>query len=138
MNRKYFPWLALLGALLLFFWVKKNQRGVITGTRDRIEVQAPVGNGDGFDRNIRPLVYSTHARCRMDCRHIDESEVEEILANGRLNISKIETSGKGVSYPVEGRTHDGQRVRIVFAPKKDKMVVVTVIDLEVEYKCECR
>ena len=25
------------------------------------------------------LYYTKHARCRMDCRHIDESEIKEIL-----------------------------------------------------------
>jgi len=75
----------------------------------------------------------------MDCRHIDESEVKAILAEGIVNKAKIETSEKGVSYPLEGTTHDGQRVRIVFAPKADgSTVVVTVIDLDKEYECDCK
>jgi hypothetical protein len=73
----------------------------------------------------------------MDCRMIDELEVTEILKSGTVNKSKIETSERGTSYPLEGRTHDGQQVRIVFAPKEDKLVVVTVIDLEKEYECDC-
>ena len=68
---------------------------------------------------------------------IDETEVKEILAKGILNSDKIETSSKGTSYPLEGRTHDGQKVRIVFAPQGEKLVVVTVIDLEKEYVCDC-
>ncbi len=74
----------------------------------------------------------------MDCRHIDESEVKEILETGTLNSAKIETSEKGTSYPLEGKTHDGQRVRIVFAPKEDgTTVVVTVIDLDTDFSCSC-
>ena len=73
----------------------------------------------------------------MDCRHIDESEVKEILQTGTINTEKIEQSNKGTSYPLEGITHDKQRVRIVFAPHKDEMVVVTVIDLDKEWQCDC-
>ena len=73
----------------------------------------------------------------MDCRQIDETEVKEIWQKGVLNEDKIEKSNKGISYPLEGRTHDGQRVRIVFAPKEDRVIVVTVIDLEHEFACDC-
>lgn len=83
------------------------------------------------------ISYTRHARCRMDCRHIDESEVQEILANGRINEAKIETSRKGTSIPLEGVTHDQQHVRIVVAPKDSKLVLVTVIDLDTEWACEC-
>ena len=74
----------------------------------------------------------------MDCREIDETEVQEIWQEGVLNEKKIENGTKGISYPLEGTTHDGQRVRIVFAPKGDQLVVVTVIDLEREWPCDCR
>jgi hypothetical protein len=134
-NKKYFPLIALLAAVLLFVWVKKNQRGRSPFEESRRETKAAAQNG--FDRSITNIVYSKHARCRMDCRMIDESEVKEILHDGQLNEAKIETSSKGTSYPLEGRTHDGQKVRIVFAPQGDKLVVVTVIDLEKEYACNC-
>jgi hypothetical protein len=134
-NKKYFPFLFLIAAILLFVWVKKNQRGESPFGKDRTEQTGATGTD--FDRNISHIVYSKHARCRMDCREIDESEVKEILEKGMLNKSKIETSSKGTSYPLEGRTHDGQKVRIVFAPKADKIVVVTVIDLEKEFQCDC-
>jgi hypothetical protein len=73
----------------------------------------------------------------MDCRHIDESEVKEILQNGAINYEKIETGEKGKTYPLEGITHDRQHVRIVFAPHDTELVVVTVIDLEKEWLCDC-
>ena len=134
-NKKYFPLIALLAAALLFFWVKKNQRGSSPFNDSRNETKAAEKNG--FDRNITNIVYSKHARCRMDCRMIDESEVKEILEKGILNEDRVETSSKGTSYPLEGRTHDGQKVRIVFAPQGEKLVVVTVIDLQREYTCDC-
>ena len=134
MKSKYLPVLAFLAAALLFYWVKENQRG----SRHK-GVAGKERAGDAkFDRNPARIIYSKHAKCRMDCREIDESEVKEILAAGIINNSKIETSNKGTSYPLEGTTHDGQRVRIVFAPKDDgSTVVVTVIDLDKEYVCDC-
>ena len=135
MNKKYFPILVLLAAALLFFWVKKNQRG--GGIKNNNRVETSTGTYQKLNRNIKNIVYSKHARCRMNCRFINESEVKEILQDGVLNEDKIEVSAKGKSYPLEGRTHDGQRVRIVFAPQGEKLVVVTVIDLEKDYKCDC-
>ena len=73
----------------------------------------------------------------MDCRHIDESEIKEIIQKGEVNYSKIEESPKGKSYPLEGVTHDKQHVRIVIAPHENELVVVTVIDLEKEWQCDC-
>jgi len=130
---KTFPFLALIAAVILFFWVKQHQNGkaggVTAGGANRAYTELRSGN--------KTLVYSRHARCRMDCRHIDESEVKEILQDGTVNFSKIEHSDKGESYPVEGKTHDGQQVRIVFAPHGNELVVVTVIDLDTEWKCDC-
>jgi hypothetical protein len=134
-NKKYFYIVYLIGALLLLYWVKKNQRGETDKKNVPVEIKAIVPAR--FDRSVRDLVYSKHARCRMGCRQIDESEVTEILQEGVLNEAKIESSSKGISYPLEGRTHDGQRVRIVFAPQGEKLVVVTVIDLDRDYVCDC-
>ena len=136
MNKKYFPFIALIAALAIFYWIKSNQGDQRSRKEIRVETDAFVT--EGFDRSISNIIYSKHARCRMDCREIDESEVTQILREGRINPDKIESSSKGVSYPLEGRTHDGQRVRIVFAPKEKSLVVVTVIDLDKEYECDCR
>ncbi len=135
MNKKYFPYLALLVAILLFIWVKNNQRGQVKNTTET--AQTNPSNADGFDRSISHIVYSKHARCRMECRHIDESEVKEILASGTINYNKIEEDAKGKTYPLEGVTHDKQHVRIVFAPHQNELVVVTVIDLDTEWQCNC-
>jgi hypothetical protein len=135
-QKKYYPLIALIAAALLLFWVKKNQRGKADHIPVNIEVPA-VTEKDPIDRNISNIVYSKHARCRMDCRHIDESEVKEILMQGNVNYNKIEESDKGKSYPLEGITHDKQHVRIVFAPHENELVVVTVIDLDTEWPCNC-
>lgn len=73
----------------------------------------------------------------MQCRMIDESEVREILDAGTINYDRIEKNNKGVTIPLEGITHDRQKVRIVVAPKKTETVVVTVIDLDTDWPCDC-
>lgn len=135
MNKKYFYFIYLIAAILLFYWVKTNQQG--DSGQKKFPTENKAENRQYLDRSLSEIVYSKHARCRMDCREIDESEVKEIWQKGILNEDKIEKSSKGSSYPLEGRTHDGQRVRIVFAPQGGKLVVVTVIDLEKEWECEC-
>ncbi|MDF2188799.1 DUF4258 domain-containing protein [Paraflavitalea sp. CAU 1676] len=95
----------------------------------------------GFDRRHGDgkLIYTKHARCRMACRHIDESEVEEILQTGSINERKSEPAARpDPKYALEGRTHDGQQVRIIFATASRGMVVVTVIDLDTDWTCDCR
>jgi Domain of unknown function (DUF4258) len=147
MLKKYLPYIFLLAAALVLFFIKKNQRGsvpvkpVTEQTDTRITVPAVLPGQEeieGFNRNTTKLIFSKHAKCRMDCRNIDESEVREILKNGTVNEKKIQSDKRGMTYPVEGTTHDGQRVRIVFAPKDDGLVVVTVIDLGKEWSCDCQ
>jgi len=136
MTKKYLPFIVLIVAALLLFYIKKNQRGSFP-TNPSTEISVPVITGEAFNRNAQKIIYSKHARCRMDCRHIDESEVMEILKSGKLNEAKIEEDSRGKTYPLEGKTHDNQNVRIVFAPKQDELVVVTVIDLDKEWVCDC-
>jgi len=137
MTKKYLPFIVLLAAALLLFYIKRNQRGSFPRNPSP-GINIPVNIEDGFNRKPHQVIYSRHAICRMDCRHIDESEVMEILENGQLNYEKIEEDNRGKTYPLEGITHDKQHVRIVFAPKKEDLVVVTVIDLEKDWDCDCK
>ena len=128
------PLVALVLAVLFYFWVKRNQQGKTTIDKTRIEI--PAAN-ESFNRNYTRIKYSKHARCRMDCRKIDEAEVKDILKNGELNMERIAEDEKGRTFPLEGITRDSQHVRIVFAPHDEELVVVTVIDLEKEWPCNC-
>lgn len=135
LKQKYTYLFAVL-ALALLFWIYWNRQG--DGVRN-----GPPEAGSGayeamIDRQATHLRFSRHARCRMGCRQIDEQEVREIIARGDINAGKVEHSGKGISIPLEGITRDRQRVRIVVAPKKNReMVLVTVIDLDTEWECDC-
>ena len=110
--------------------------------RSPAQSQQTASNKPDIDLNRNPtsIHYSKHARCRMDCRHISESEVREILSKGTVNYRKSDLQADACSkrYAVEGRTHDNQQVRIIFAPCKDIETVVTVIDLGRDWSCDCK
>lgn len=98
----------------------------------------PQNNSSEEWRNKEKIIYSQHAECRMDCRKIDRGEVSEILENGKWVKERTQKSSQGVSYALEGTTSDQQNVRIVVAPKEEKLVVVTVIDLDKDWPCDCK
>mgnify|MGYP001795369806 CR=1 FL=1 len=133
MKNKNLPLVALLAAILFFFWVKKHQRG----SKGRITAESATEAYSALRGDNKTVVYSRHARCRMACRLIDETEVKEILETGTVNFSKIESDGRGKTYPVEGTTHEGQHVRTVFAPQDPNITGVTVLDTETDRKWNC-
>jgi hypothetical protein len=110
-------------------------------TRGREEKTGPAerNNRDALNRNATSVSYSKHAKCRMGCRDISDAEVMDILKNGRINYQKSDMRGSpDPKYAIEGNTRDGQEVRIVFANSPRGIVVVTVIDLGREWKCDCK
>lgn len=114
----------LLVLVLISWWVQKT------------EIAATEAD---FNRNPSKLIYTKHARCRMDCRFFTEKEVREILNNGKINYQKSRPDDKPCpSYALEGVTSDGQEARMVFATCDNATLkVVTCIDLETDYKCDC-
>ena len=86
------------------------------------------------------LIYTRHARCRMDCRHISEDDIREVLREGHINEAKSkQESGKCPTYAIEEDRHkDGVRLRIVFAKCDHETKVVTCIDRDHEFECECK
>ena len=137
MLKKYLPYFLILLAAGLLYYIKSHQRGKGNHSTEKIEV--PVTTNEVFNRNFSDLIFTKHAYCRMECRHIDESEVVEIIKNGTINYDKIEKDDRGRTYPLEGITHDKQHVRIVVAPKeRNELVLVTVIDLDKDWPCDCK
>jgi hypothetical protein len=125
---------ARLAAVIILLGALAVQRWLTRGNDDNAE-------GRGLERRTEWLTYSKHAQCRMDCRRISKTEVEEILENGKINYRKSEIGERPEcqrKYALEGRTVDGQRVRIIYAPCGKKITVVTVIDLDLENEnCVC-
>jgi hypothetical protein len=91
-----------------------------------------------IDRHAKHFIYTLHAICRMDCRHITEREIGEILEKGEINYGKSDPRGRpDPKYALEGYTHEKQHLRVIFAPSPKGMVVITCIDLGVEWQCDC-
>jgi hypothetical protein len=95
------------------------------------------GSGFPFDRHGQ-LVFTRHARCRMDCRHITTKEIREILEAGNINYTKSEPDAQpDPKWAVEGYTAEQQHLRIIIAPEPGKLVLITCMELGVEWSCHC-
>jgi hypothetical protein len=82
--------------------------------------------------------YTRHARCRMGCRHITETEVKEILQMGEINNRKSELAAHPCpKYALEGITAEHQHLRIIVGDCDEEATIITVIDLEHEFECDC-
>jgi hypothetical protein len=90
-------------------------------------------------RDTSHLILTRHVKCRMDCRHIDIGEIKEIISEGNVNYSKSRKGSKGDdTYALEGLSNEHQHLRVVVAPESDGLVVITCIDLDKEWPCNCR
>ncbi|WP_207632623.1 DUF4258 domain-containing protein [Foetidibacter luteolus] len=141
--KKAFPYIVLLLLAIAVVAIKRcNQPDTQDTTTPKPKKKETADNNyqqRGLNRNPSHINYSKHARCRMGCRHIDEKEVMEILKDGKINYRKSELDGAECrkKYAVEGYSHDNQHLRIIFAPCNDEVTVVTCIDLENEFDCDC-
>lgn len=89
-------------------------------------------------RDVNHLILTSHAKCRMNCRHVTKEEIKEILKDGRLNKAKSGIGSKGDStFALEGYSHENQHIRVVVAPESDGLVIITCIDLERDWPCNC-
>lgn len=135
----------IIGLGLLLFVIRSFQHARTPAPtpsvthRDQPRDPASVPDRDhGFDRRISYIQYSNHAKCRMECRHISQAEVEDIMQRGTINYNKSDLqNARCPRYALEGLTKDDQRVRIIFAQCNASTTVVTVIDLEHDYSCHC-
>ena len=88
--------------------------------------------------SLPELVYTKHARCRMECRLINEAEVREIIAANHTNEQKSNSNDKPCpTIAYEGYSRQSQHLRIVVAQCDKIWKVVTCIDLDNEHVCSC-
>lgn len=130
----------LLGILLIIYllFLRKDQQSDTSRRPAQQKTSRQRVDHREADFRHNRIYYTKHGRCRMDCRHIDESEVKEILRDGTINYAKSDLKAKPCpSYAVEGTTHDGQHVRIIVGDCSSQASIVTVIDLENDFECEC-
>ena len=132
MNTKKTGFIFLLIMALAILFINKwkglqNQSDLVHTVRQR-----------GFDRRISTLEYTQHARCRMDCRHISQNDINDIMRNGEINYAKTDVNDAPCpTYALQGLTNDGQRLRVIFAQCETKTKVVTCYDLEKDFECHC-
>lgn len=127
-EKKYLVLSLILGALLLLYL---TQSGAYLLNKNNTG-ESPIR----FEKNVN-IEYTRHAKCRMECRDIDKNEIQQILQKGSINYEKVGVTSKGKTYPVEGITNSGQKIRVVVALHQAKIVIITVIDLEKEWFCNC-
>lgn len=136
-TKKIFPYVILLVLAIAAIALRKCNS---TSPKTKNTTTEDVGyDKRGLNRNPSNINYSKHAKCRMDCRHISDAEVKDILKSGNVNYKKSDLKGDDChkKYAVEGFSKDGQHLRIVFAPCKDEVTVVTCIDIGAEWECHC-
>jgi len=144
MKTKAAPYVFLLIlAVLAFFLARRNQSiendtSASPQNNSGTNSSKKINRNRGFDRRVSYIEYTAHGRCRMQCRKITQAEVKEIMQNGKINYTKSDVKAKPCpEYALEGITSDDQRVRIVFAQCDMKSKVITVIDLEKDWTCNC-
>ena len=146
--KKAGPFLLIVLLAILVFTIKNCQQSVKPQPKQTAKEQRVIVDTNsqdqspsrGLNRHPQRMHYSKHAKCRMECRHIDESEIKDILETGTINYRKSELQGEACrkKYAVEGLSKDHQKLRIIFAPCGNEMTVVTCIDLGVEWACDCQ
>ncbi len=134
-NKKILPYIFLVVIAVTVLLVKNCGNS----TSNKNNTTTTVKEQRGLNRNPSQINYSKHAKCRMDCRHIDENEVKDILKNGTINYRKSELDGAACKkrYAVEGYSKDNQHLRIVFAPCESEVTVITCIDIDTHWECHC-
>ncbi len=142
MNKKWLPYILILVLAVVLFFVKRAGKDTpVKPVTNRDQPKDPAAGPDrnrGFDRRIAYIEYTQHAKCRMQCRKISQQEVEEIMRDGKINYNKSNVNARPCpEYALEGVTRDDQRVRIVFAQCDLKTKVVTTIDLDTDWSCDC-
>lgn len=89
----------------------------------------------------KPVILTKHAKCRMECREIEQTEIQEVIDANNINKKKSEPNptdpSRCPSWAYEGDTHDGQRVRVIVAECDTEAKIVTVIDLKTDFECTC-
>jgi len=142
-TRKAIPAMIIIALAAILFVVRQFRNLPASNSRAPAKKETRKNGGNvnrdrGFDRRVSYLEYSEHARCRMKCRKITQAEVEEIMRDGKINYKKSELqTSRCPRYAVEGITDDNQRVRIVYAQCNEYTNVVTVIDLNTDWPCDC-
>jgi len=136
-SKKILPYIFLAAMAILLLFLKKCNKNKSSNPKKNTTTE--VKEQRGLNRNPSQINYSKHAKCRMDCRHIDESEVKDMIATGTINYKKsdLQKDDCHKRYAVEGYSKDNQHLRIIVVPCADEITIVTCIDIGAEWECHC-
>ena len=91
-----------------------------------------------FDRTPSHLVYTIHAMCRMDCRHISKEDIDEIMKKGIIIFNKSHMNDRPCpTYALQGYTLKKENLRVIFAQCEGTTKVVTCYNLREDFECDC-
>lgn len=102
-----------------------------------------IGGGGGMDCAwtervpVDQLEYVSHAQCRMACRDIDRALVERVYLHGKVNCEKSGLHEGSPRYALELRDDEGDMIRVIVEDEGEHHVIVTVIRLGQEDRCQC-
>ena len=82
----------------------------------------------------RPIEFSEHASCRMDCRFVSKQEVEDTLEFGKVSRQHSMPNGRPRDTCPQWALEHG-RLRAVWAECADATRLVTVIDTVTDHPC---
>ena len=143
--KKAIPYLFLLVLLVVALFVRQYKERHYKESGQTHQQESRKGKtNSGSESNLdyfrdpqSEYYFTKHARCRMDCRHITQKEVKEIVLQAEVNYNKSRLDApNGPTYALEGYTSkDKQHVRIIVAPKQKHLSIVTVIDLDEDWEC---
>ena len=136
-SKKALPYILLFVIgffIVLFKYCSKNKT-----TNPKKNTETAVKDQRGLNRNPSQINYSKHAKCRMNCRQITESEVKDMIATGTINYKKSDLQKEDCKkrYAVEGYSKDNQHLRIIAVPCANEITIVTCIDIGAEWECHC-
>ena len=93
---------------------------------------------EAFNRHPSHLVYTHHALCRMDCRHINREDIDEIMSKGIIFLNKSNPDDKPCpTFALQGYTKENEDIRVIFAQCDDETKVVTCYNLHKDFECHC-
>lgn len=122
----------LIGCVLVYFMLFRGTNRSYWLPANRVREQV----------NKSQFRYSERAECKMKCRQITRTEVEEILKNGEVNFSESDTRGAVVpSYAIEGKTSANKNLRVLITIFEQDSVaeITTIVNLSGNHDtCNCK
>lgn len=93
---------------------------------------------EAFNRHPSHISYTRHALCRMDCRHISEEDIQEIMRKGIIIFNKSDMNDRPCpTFALQGYTTKHENLRVIFAQCDKETRIVTCYNLAKEFECDC-